>query len=261
MDDKDKEIISEGKEEFKGLKKGIKFNNVNFSYTDDVHILKNVSFSIEKGKMIALVGPTGAGKTTIINLILRLYDCAPKSIKIDDKDIRDFTFKSLRSKMALVSQEPIIFNNSIKYNIAYGFDNVPKEKVIEAAKKAQLYKFIMKLPDKFDTIVGDRGVKLSGGEKQRLSIARAMLKNAEILIFDEATSSLDTQTEISIQNAINEAVKERTAIVIAHRLSTIRNADKIIVIDKGRIVEQGALNELLEKKGRFYEMWEAQKFD
>jgi len=197
----------------------------------------------------------------LINLILCFYECPPSSIFVDDCDIKEFTAKSLRKHTALVSQETLLFNDSLRANIVYGLHrDVSEEEFIEISKKARLYDFIMSLPDKLDTLIGDRGVMLSGGEKQRVSIARALLKKAEILILDEATSSLDTHTERLIQEAIDEAVKGRTTIVIAHRLSTIRNADKIIVIGNGRVAEEGSLNELLAKKGKFYEYWEEQKF-
>ena len=216
---------------------------------------------MEKGKTVAIVGPTGAGKTTIINLLMRFYDCPSSAIFIDGEDIRSFTLQSLRAHIALVSQEVFLFNDTIKNNMIYGLDReVGNDELIEVAKKARLYDFIARMPQGFDTEVGDRGIKLSGGEKQRLSLARALLKGSEILILDEATSSLDSKTEQLIQQAINEAIKNRTSIVIAHRLSTIKNADKIIVLDNGSVTETGTLDELLERKGQFYELWEAQKF-
>ena len=260
LNDEDKCFVVGGKKELKGLKREIRINQLNFSYTKEVPVLENVSFSIPKSKMTAIVGPTGSGKTTIVSLILRFYDCPPSSIFIDGEDIRNFNIKFLMRHIALVSQETFLFNDTLKANIAYGLEDISQEKLTEVTRKAQLYDLVMKLPKGFDTLIGDRGIQLSGGEKQRTSIARALLKEAEILILDEATSSLDTHTEQLIQKAIEEAVKGKTSIVIAQRLSTIKNADKIVVIENGKFIEEGSLNELLEKKGKFYHYWEEQKF-
>lgn len=261
LNDKEKFFIPAGQKKFFGLIKTIEIQHLTFFYTKDRQVLKDVSFVIEKGKMTAIVGPTGSGKTTLINLLLRFYDCQPASIMIDGDDIRDFNLQSLRSHMALVSQDTLLFNDTFKNNIGYGLGkDMPDEKIMDVIKKARLYDFISSLSDGINTHIGDRGVRLSGGEKQRVAIARALLKGSEILILDEATSALDTRTERFIQEAINEAIKDRTAIVIAHRLSTIKNADKIVVIDDGRIVEDGTLNELLERKGKFFEYWQEQKF-
>ena len=192
---------------------------------------------------------------------MRFYDTGSGSIFIDGQDIRDFTLKSLRSKMALVSQESFLFNAPLRFNIAYGFtDDLRDDEILKAAEKARLLDFINKLPEGLDTEVGDRGVKLSGGEKQRVSIARAILKGAQIIMLDEATSSLDSITEKLIQDALDELIKDKTTIVVAHRLSTIQHADKVIVIEDGVIVEQGVLKELLAAKGRFYDYWQEQKF-
>lgn len=261
FEDKDKFFVSQGNIEFKGLKEGIRFKHLDFSYIRGVSALKDISFSLEKGKVTAIVGPTGSGKTTLINLILRFYDCPRSSIFIDDRDIRNFTLKSLRSNIALVSQDTLLFNDTLRNNIIYGLEADPgHEKIIEVAKKARLYDFIMSLPERFDTSIGDRGVRLSGGEKQRLSIARALVKRAEILILDEATSSLDSITERLIQEAIDEAIMDKTAVVIAHRLSTIKRADKVVVIEEGRLAEEGSLDGLLQRRGKFYKYWEEQKF-
>ena len=259
--DKGKFFVVSGKKAFEGLKESIEINDLVFSYISEIKVLKNVNVSIEKGKMTAIVGETGGGKTTLINLLMRFYDCSPQAIKIDGIDIRKFSAKSLRASMSLVSQDALLFNDTLKNNILYGLrEKITDERLLEVLKRARLYDFVMGLPDGLDTYTGDRGVKLSGGEKQRVAIARAVLKGSEILILDEATSSLDSITEHLIQEAINEVVKNKTVIVIAHRLSTIRNADKIVVMENGRIIEEGALRELLDKKGKFYEYWEAQKF-
>jgi len=261
FNDEGKFFVTHGEKTFPGLRSAIELKNLTFSYIDDIKVLKGINFTIEKNKITALVGPSGAGKTTLVNLILRFYDCQSSAIFVDGVDIKNFSLDSLRKRMALVSQDTLLFNGSIKNNIVYGLDEeIDEAKFIEVVKKSRLYDFIMQLPDKFNTSIGDRGVKLSGGEKQRVAIARALLKNSEILILDEATSSLDSKTEKLIQEAINEAVKGRTTIVIAHRLSTIKNADKIIVIEAGSVAEEGGLDELLAAKGRFFEYWQEQKF-
>lgn len=260
LEDKDKFFITEGDKIFTGLKDKIDFVNLSFSYLKEVQILKDVSFSIEKGKKTAIVGPTGSGKTTLISLLMRFYECPPSSIMIDGTDIRDFDLKSLRAGMALVSQEIFLFNDTLKNNLIFGLDRkVPESELVDISKKARIYDFILSLPNGFDTDIGDRGIKLSGGEKQRIAIARALLKGSQIFILDEAMSSLDSKTEILIQEAIDEAIKDRTSVVVAHRFSTIKNVDKIIVIENGRIIEQGALDELLERKGTFHEYWKAQR--
>jgi subfamily B ATP-binding cassette protein MsbA len=260
FNDNDKFFITHGDAAFGGLKEAIELRHLSFSYIREKEILKDVSFRIEKGKMTAIVGPTGSGKTTIVSLLLRFYDCPAGTILADGRDIRDFTLKSLMPHFAYVGQDTLLFNDTIRNNILYGLENVPEEQMIAAAKKARLYDLISGLPHAFDTEIGDRGVKLSGGEKQRLSIARALLKNAEVLILDEATSSLDSKTERLIQEAIDEAVEDRTAIVIAHRLSTIKHADKILVIENGQVAEEGTLDGLLAKQGKFYQYWQEQKF-
>ncbi|MEI6863153.1 MAG: ATPase, T2SS/T4P/T4SS family [Candidatus Omnitrophota bacterium] len=211
--------------------------------------------------IILVVGPTGSGKTTLISLIMRFYDCPKGAILLDGEDVREFTVKSVRRHIALVSQETLLFNDSIRNNLSFGLDReVSDDELIVVAKKARIYDLIASLPDGIDTEVGDRGIKLSGGEKQRVAIARALLKGSSILILDEATSSLDSKTESLIQDAVDSAIQNKTAIIIAHRLSTIKNADKIVVVEGGRVVEEGGLVELLEKKGKFYGYWQAQKF-
>ena len=261
LDDQDKFFVVDGKKEFKGLERDISFSHLNFSYLKDVQILKDINLSVEKGKVTAIVGPTGSGKTTLISLLVRFYDCPPDSIFLDGVDIKEFTLKSVRSHIALMGQEILLINDTIKNNIIFGLDNeISAEQLVDVTKKARLYDFVMRLPKGFDTEIGDKGVKLSGGEKQRVAIARSLLKGSEIMILDEATSSLDSTTEKLIQEAIDQAVQGRTAIVIAHRLSTIKSVDKIVVIDNGIIVEEGTLETLLEKRGKFYEYWHAQKF-
>jgi ATP-binding cassette subfamily B protein/subfamily B ATP-binding cassette protein MsbA len=243
------------------VKGKIEFRNVSFRYVDDVPVLKNVSFKVNPGEMIALVGPTGVGKTTIANLIPRFYDPDSGQILIDDIDIRKIKLSSLRKQISMVSQDVFLFNGTVKENILYGRPDATDEEVIAAAKAANAHDFIMELPEGYNTRVGERGVKLSGGQKQRISIARALLKDAPILILDEATSSVDTQTEKLIQEALENLMKNRTTIVIAHRLSTIRDADQIIVLKDGEIVEAGRHNELLKKGGLYSQLCKAQSTD
>lgn len=260
LDDKGKFIIPEGNCQFQGLKNSIEFRSLNFEYVKKVPVLRNINTTLEKGKMTAIVGFTGAGKTTLMNLLLRFYDCPAGALLLDGKDIRDFTNKSLRDRMAFVTQEPFILNDTIRENVVYASSrDVSVQELIEILKKAKLYDYVMSLPEKWNTRVGDRGVQLSGGEKQRISLARAFLRDAEILILDEATSSLDSLTESAIQRALHETGQGRTTIVIAHRLSTIQQADKVIVLEKGRIVEQGTIQELMNRKGRLFEFWNTQK--
>ena len=240
------------------VKGKIEFRNVSFRYVDDVPVLKNVSFRARPGDMIALVGPTGVGKTTIANLIPRFYDPDVGQILIDDIDIRKIKLSSLRKQISMVSQDVFLFNGTVKENILYGRPDATDEEVIAAAKAANAHEFIMELPEGYDTRVGERGVKLSGGQKQRISIARALLKDAPILILDEATSSVDTQTEKQIQEALENLMKNRTTIVIAHRLSTIRDADQIIVLREGEIVEAGRHDELFKAGGLYSQLCKAQ---
>ena len=261
FDQNEEYVLIDGQKEFLGLKRGIEFQSVCFSYQKGHQILNDVSLLIQKGKMTAIVGATGAGKTTLINLIIRFYDISSGRILFDETEIHDFSLASLRSKIAWVGQEMFLFNASLRTNLIYGLsDDLPEESIVDALRKARLYDFVSNLPQGLEAVIGDRGVKLSTGEKQRVAIARAFLKNSEILILDEATSSLDSKTEELIQDALKEVVQNRTSIVIAHRLSTVRHADKIVVIEHGRIVEEGNLNELLNRKGKFYHYWEKQHF-
>ncbi len=260
FEDTDKYIVPSGVRPFVGLQNAIEFRHFQFSYPDGRTALSDVHLTIPKGSLTAIVGPTGAGKTTLVNVLMRYYDCAPGMLFIDSTDIRDFELGSLRSHLALVSQDTLLFNDTIRSNIAYGVPEASDALINAAVEEASLADFIAKLPQGLDTLIGDRGVQLSGGEKQRVSIARALLKGADILVLDEATSSLDSQTEALIQTAIDRVIKGKTAIVIAHRLSTIKHADRIVVIEEGRSVEQGTLEELLAKKGAFHALWEAQRF-
>lgn len=259
FDEEGKFFVRGGDRPFTGLTRNIAFRNLTFSYTDRA-VLRDVSFTLDKGRMTAIVGPTGAGKSTIISLLMRFYDCPPDSILIDGDDVRSFTLDSYLAHTALVSQETLLLHDSLRNNILYGLQGIDDNMLNEAVDRARLGDFVSKLPQGLDTLIGDRGVRLSGGEKQRVSIARALLKKAEILILDEATSSLDSQTEKLIQEAIDEAVSGRTAIVIAHRLSTIKHADKIVVLEDGTVAEEGTLEDLLARKGVFFGLWEEQKF-
>ncbi len=259
--DTDKHIIKSGKQVFESFKDKIEFRSTYFSYYPSTPILKGINLSINKGETTAIVGSTGAGKSTLINLLLRFYECPVNSIYIDGIDIREYSLDSLRQRMALVSQDTMLLNDTLLTNISYGATKSKTSTQLEAAvEKSRLSKLIQSLPNKLETIIGERGVQLSGGERQRVSIARAILKDVDILLLDEATSSLDTKTEQLIQDSIQEALKDKTAIVIAHRLSTIKNADKIIVVEGGQVVEEGTFNSLIAIHGKFAEFWNAQKF-
>ena len=244
--------------EFDGLKEKIEFRNISFSYDSSREILHNISFTIEKGQTVALVGASGGGKSTLSELMPRFYDPNHGEIIIDGKDIRSFTQDSLRSRISLVSQDTILFNDTIKSNIALGRQGATDSEIAEAAKIANAHDFIVNCSEGYDTNIGDRGAKLSGGQRQRLSIARAVLKNPEFLILDEATSALDTESEKLVQQALTRMLKGRTSVVIAHRLSTIHHADKIIVIDEGRIAEQGTHDELIARGGIYAKLIEMQ---
>jgi len=249
---------SPGSVELNTFSDKIVFKDVNFKYEKSDIILNSINIQINKGEILAIVGPSGAGKSSLVDLIPRFYDVDSGSILIDGTDIRDIKIKSLRSLMGIVTQETILFNDTIRNNIAYGLQDLSMEKIIEASKAANAHNFISALKDGYDTLIGDRGVKLSGGERQRLSIARALLKNPPILILDEATSSLDTESEMLVQQAIERLMQGRTSVVIAHRLSTVQNADKIIVIEKGKIVEQGTHSELLNLNGLYSKLYNMQ---
>ena len=245
--------------EFKKINNSIEFKNVSFAYRDhknikanSIEVLNNISFTINKGEVIAIVGPSGSGKTTLVDLIPRFYDVSNGEILFDGKDLKSFTLQSIRSQIGIVTQETILFNDTIKNNIAYGMTDCSMSKIISAAKAANALDFINESPEKFETIIGDRGVKLSGGQRQRISIARALLKNPPIMILDEATSALDTESELLVQDAIVQLMKHRTSFVIAHRLSTIRHADRIIVLNKGKIVQMGKHSNLIKQENGLY---------
>jgi len=231
------------------FRENIAFSKVSFSYDGKCEILKNINLDVRYGEVIALVGTSGGGKSTLVNLIPRFFDVSSGSIRIDGHDIRDVTMKSLRSQIAIVSQQTILFNDTVRNNIAYGDPDRPEEEIVAAAKAAHAYEFIQALPNGFDTVVGESGAKLSGGQQQRLSIARALLKNAPILILDEATSALDTQSEREVQKALENLMKNRTTFIIAHRLSTIQKTDRILVMQDGRIAEEGNHETLLAQNG------------
>jgi ATP-binding cassette subfamily B protein len=237
----------------------IRFENVSFDYDVRRTIINNITFKVPDGKKVAIVGPTGAGKSTISRLLFKFYNPKKGNIYINDTNINKISQESLRKIIGVVPQDTVLFNDTIYYNIAYGNTNSTKEEVISAAKYADIHNFIKILPDGYETIVGERGLKLSGGEKQRVAIARTILKNPRIFFFDEATSALDTSTEKEIQKNLEKISKNKTTLVIAHRLSTAASADNIIVLDKGVVIEEGSHSELIQKKGKYFEMWEKQK--
>jgi subfamily B ATP-binding cassette protein MsbA len=235
----------------------VRFEKVKFKYDRDL-VLDDIDLTVSPGQTLALVGMSGGGKTSLVNLIPRFYDVTAGRILIDDIDIRNASVASLRSQIAIVTQDPILFNDSIWNNIRYGKLNASAEEIIAAAKSAYAYDFVMNFPNGFDTNIGELGGRLSGGEKQRLCIARALIKDAPILILDEATSSLDTEAEAVVQKALENLMRGRTAFVIAHRLSTIRNADRLAVLVKGCIVETGTHESLIEKKGEYFKLYQMQ---
>jgi ATP-binding cassette subfamily B protein len=237
----------------------ILFRDVRFAYEPERPILYEINIDVKVGEKVAIVGPSGSGKSTIGRLLFRFYDVNGGAIYIDGQDVRDVTQKSLHQAIGVVPQDTVLFNDTIFYNIAYGYENASQPEVIQAAKDAQIHDFIMSLPAGYDSLVGERGLKLSGGEKQRVGIARTLLKNPPILILDEATSALDSETEHEIQEALELAGEGRAVIIIAHRLSTVSNADRIVFLENGRIVEMGNHEQLIRTKGRYSSLWSLQK--
>ena len=249
--------VSEVKDPIKidTFRKSIEFKNVGFFYENNDSVLKDVSFNIEKGKMVAIVGPSGAGKSTIADLISRFYDVKSGSILLDGNDLRDISIKTLRKNLGIVTQETILFDETIEFNIAYGKIHYSQDELVKASKAANAYNFINDQPNGFQTIIGEKGLKLSGGQRQRIAIARAILRNPPILILDEATSSLDTNSEREVQMAIDNLMRERTTVVIAHRLSTIKQSDLIIVLEDGKIVERGNHTSLIKNNGLYHQLY------
>ncbi len=240
------------------FKNTINFNHISFKYIDSRTVINDINFAVNKGEAIAFVGPSGGGKSTLMDLLIRFYDPTEGEIAIDSRDIRDYKIDDMRNLMGVVTQEVILFDDTVAHNISYGRLDAPMEDIIKSAKAANAHDFIMKMENGYNTLIGERGVKLSGGQRQRLAIARAILKDPQILIFDEATSSLDSESELLVQEAITRLMKDRTTFIIAHRLSTIRNCQRIIVIDKGKILEYGSHEKLLAKDGLYKKLYDMQ---
>jgi ATP-binding cassette, subfamily B, bacterial MsbA len=251
----------DGARPFPGLEREITFHDVRFEYRPGEPVLEDISFRVPRGSVVALVGPSGAGKTTLLDLLARFYEVTGGQISMDGEDIREFSLRSLRSTMGIVSQETVLFHDTVRSNIAYGKPNAGKEDIEAAARTAYAHEFIVRMPKGYDTVVGERGTELSGGQRQRLAIARAILRNPPILVLDEATSSLDTESERVVQRAIERLLEGRTVFVIAHRLSTVQRADQILVMDAGRIVERGTHQRLLEAGGLYRRLYEMQFSD
>jgi subfamily B ATP-binding cassette protein MsbA len=244
--------------EFTEVRSSVRFENVSFAYERDTTVLDGVSFEVPVGSIVALVGPSGAGKSTIVDLIARFYDPTHGRISIDGADLREFTTRSLRSRMGVVAQDTVLFHDTVRANIAYGLGEVAQDAIERAARAANAHEFIVQLPNGYDTVLGERGTRLSGGQRQRLAIARAILRNPAILILDEATSALDTESERLVQEATDQLLEGRTVFVIAHRLSTIRHADQILVVRGGQIVESGRHDELLSLDGAYRRLYDLQ---
>jgi subfamily B ATP-binding cassette protein MsbA len=275
MDAQDEVKQRPGAKELKGFTQSIRFEHVDFSYPDEAGvpqpILRNINLEVNAGEVVAFVGSSGAGKSTLANLVPRFFDVdgtydgngsrSGGRILIDGNDVRDLTLLSLRAQIGIVTQETILFNDTVKNNIAYGQPGVPEQRVIDAAKAANAHDFIAKMPNGYDTVIGERGTRLSGGERQRIAIARALLKNAPILILDEATSSLDTESEALVQSALQNLMSGRTVLVIAHRLTTVRKANRIVVLEKGTIADEGAHDELVSRLGTYKRLYDLQFVD
>jgi subfamily B ATP-binding cassette protein MsbA len=258
LSDSNKPSLPDGSHELHSFDRAIELENVSFAYHPSELVLKSISLTIPCGETVALVGATGAGKSTLADVIARLYDPTTGRILLDGRDLREYKLQSLRDKVAVVSQDTFLFNNTVRYNLSYGMDDISGDRIRWAAEQANALEFINNLENGFDTQLGDRGTRLSGGQKQRLAIARALLRDPEILILDEATSALDSVTEQLVQDALEWLMEERTVIAIAHRLSTIEHADKIIVLEEGEIVERGAYDELVNQRGKLWEYHQAQ---
>jgi subfamily B ATP-binding cassette protein MsbA len=261
MDSQDDVVEKKRAAVLKGFKESFKFENVGFSYERDGEVkpvLSDINLEVKRGEVVAFVGPSGAGKSSLVNLIPRFFDATSGRILIDGHDVRDVSIASLRKQIGKVTQETILFNDTVRNNIAYGQPDVPLAKVQEAAKMALAHEFILRMPEGYDTVIGEKGVRLSGGERQRLAIARAILKNAPILILDEATSALDTESEAFVQAALANLMQGRTVFVIAHRLSTVRRADRIVVLEEGRITEIGSHEQLLQRSGMYRRLYDLQ---
>jgi subfamily B ATP-binding cassette protein MsbA len=265
MDIEDDVRQQPGAARLRPFSKNIHFGQVSFSYRTDngelKPILRNIDLEVKAGEIVAFVGSSGAGKTTLVNLLPRFFDVDSGAIRIDGHDIRDVTLSSLRSQIGIVTQETILFNDTVRNNIAYGQPGVSDERVVAAAKAALAHDFIMQLPHGYDTVIGEKGLRLSGGERQRIAIARALLKDAPILILDEATSALDTESEALVQSALHNLMSGRTVLVIAHRLSTVRRADRIVVIENGTIADEGTHEDLVSRLGTYKRLYDLQFVD
>jgi subfamily B ATP-binding cassette protein MsbA len=265
MDEPDDIVEKPGAVALAPFRKSVRFEDVGFAYAeangDGLPILRNVNLEIEAGEVVAIVGSSGAGKSTLVHLIPRFFDVSAGAIKIDGRDIRDITVASLRAQIGIVTQETILFNDTVRNNIAYGQPNVTQPAVVEAARAALAHDFIQRLPEGYDTVIGEKGLRLSGGERQRIAIARALLKNAPILILDEATSALDTESEALVQSALQNLMSGRTVFVIAHRLTTIRRVDRIVVLENGHITDSGTHEDLLNRLGTYRKLYELQFMD
>jgi ATP-binding cassette, subfamily B, bacterial MsbA len=240
------------------FKASIRYESVSFSYLPDTPVLSEICLDIRKGEAVAIVGPSGGGKSTLMDMLPRFYDVAGGKITLDGEDIRRYRVADLRSLVGIVTQETILFNDTVRNNIAYGLAEMPLEKVIGAAQAANAHEFIQEMDEGYDTVLGERGTRLSGGQRQRIAIARAILKNPDLLIFDEATSALDTESEHLVQQAIEHLMRGRTSLVIAHRLSTIQHCDRIVVMDRGRIVQCGTHDELMASDGLYCRLYNLQ---